>query len=150
MSRSIPDRPVNLAVLMREAFVALNELAIERLAERGHGVVRSSHSAVFQFLDEEGTTVSALAERAGVTKQAMAELVGHLERHRYVVRVPDPSDGRAKLVRPTERGREVIAIAQSLVPEVEARVGALIGRGRLQELRRDLDTIRSQVQTPST
>jgi len=97
---------------------------------------------VFQFLDDAGTTVSTLADRAGVTKQAMAELVGHLERHDYVVRVPDPSDRRAKLVQPTERGREVIAIAQSLVPEVEARVGAMIGRTRLRDLRRDLETIR--------
>ena len=127
---------------MREAFVALNDLVIRRLAECGHSAVRSAHGAVFQFLDDAGTTVSALADRAGVTKQAMAELVGHLERHDYVVRVPDPSDRRAKLVQPTERGREVIAIAQSLVPEVEARVGAMIGRTRLRDLRRDLETIR--------
>ena len=49
-----------------------------------------------------------------MTKQAMAELVRHLEVHGYVVRVPDPGDRRAKLVRPTDRGREVIALAQEL------------------------------------
>jgi DNA-binding MarR family transcriptional regulator len=76
-----------------------------RLAERGHGVLRPSHGAVFQYLDDTGMTVSVLAERAQMTKQAMAELVQHLETHGYVVRVPDPSDRRAKLVQPTERGR---------------------------------------------
>ena len=98
------ERSLNLVSLLRETFVALNDLVVIRLAERGHGGVRPSHGAVFQYLDDTGTTVSVLAERAQMTKQAMAELVGHLETHGYVVRVPDPSDRRAKLVQPTERG----------------------------------------------
>lgn len=53
---------------------------------------------MFQYLDDAGTTVSVLAERAQITKQSMAELVRHLEVHGYVERVPDPKDGRAKLV----------------------------------------------------
>jgi DNA-binding MarR family transcriptional regulator len=58
-----------------------------------------------------------MAARAQMTKQAMAELVHYLEGHGRVVRVPDPTDRRAKLVVPTDRGREVIDIAQRLVPE---------------------------------
>ncbi len=42
------QRPVNLAVLMREVFVALNDQVIARLAERGHAAVRTAHGAVFQ------------------------------------------------------------------------------------------------------
>ena len=123
-SRRIPvlagrERPANLAVLMREAFVAINDLVIARLAERGHGDVRPAHAAVFQYLDDTGTTVSVLADRAQMTKQAMAELVRHLEERGHLVRVPDPTDRRAKLVLPTDRGRDVIAVAQALVPEVE-------------------------------
>lgn len=147
MSRRIPnlagrERPANLAVLMREAFVALNDLVVARLAERGHGVVRPAHGVVFQYLDDIGTTVSLLAERAQMTKQAMAELVQHLEAHGYVIRVADPHDRRAKLVLPTERGHEVIAIAQELVPELESRVTKLLGVDQTRALRRDLETIR--------
>jgi hypothetical protein len=97
------ERPANLAQLLRETFVALNDLVLAALAERGHTAVRPTHSAVFQYLDDTGTTVSLLAERAQMTKQAMAELVRHLEDHGYVTRVPDPTDGRAKLVLPTHR-----------------------------------------------
>ena len=147
MSRPRPitagrDRPTNLAVSMREAFVALNDLVFARLAERGHGDVRAAQGAVFQYLDETGTTVSALAARAQITKQAMAELVHYLEARGYVVREPDPHDRRAKLVLPTARGREVIAIAQALVPQVESRIAAVLGRERMESLRADLDTIR--------
>jgi DNA-binding MarR family transcriptional regulator len=147
MSRPRPitaghERPTNLAVLMREAFVALNDLVLTRLAERGHGDVRAAHGAVFQYLDETGTTVSVLAERAQITKQAMAELVHYLEARGYVLRKPDPDDRRAKLVLPTERGREVIAIAQDLVPQLEDRIMSVLGAERVENLRADLDTIR--------
>ena len=136
------ERPANLAVLMREAFITLNDVVVARLAERGHGLVRAAHGVVFQYLDDTGTSVSLLAERAQMTKQAMAELVQHLETHGYVVRVPDPHDRRAKLVLPTDRGHEVIAIAQGLVPELEAGVAELLGPDRTHALRQDLETIR--------
>ncbi|MFF5291337.1 MarR family winged helix-turn-helix transcriptional regulator [Paractinoplanes globisporus] len=147
MSTRIPtlagrQRPANLAVLLRETFVALNDLALRRLAEDGHGAVRAAHAAVFQYLDDTGTTVSLLAERAQMTKQAMAELVQHLESHGYVQRVPDPTDRRAKLVQPTRRGLEVIALAQSIAPAVEQQIRALVGTDRMQALRDDLETIR--------
>jgi len=143
MSTRIPSRPLTLTMLMREAFVALNGVVLARLAERGHPEVRAAHSAVFQYLDDAGTTVSALAERAQMTKQAMAELVHHLEAHGYVSRVPDPADRRAKLVLATERGREVLAIARALVPEIEERVGAVVGAERVPSLVADLDAIRA-------
>jgi len=139
------ERPLNLVSLLRETFIALNDLVVVRLAERGHSGVPPSHGAVFQYLDDTGTTVSVLAERAQMTKQAMAELVQHLETRGYVVRVPDPSDRRAKLVQPTERGHEVFKIAQELVPEIEARIQSVIGADRTSALRRDLETIRRDV-----
>ncbi len=138
-------RPVNTVVLLREAFRELNGQVVVRLAERGHGFVRPAHGAVFQYLDDTGTTVSTLAERAQMTKQAMAELVHHLERHGYVVRVPDPADRRAKLVQPTAKGQDVIAIAQELVPEMEQFVADVVGAQRVQALRQDLDAIRVAV-----
>jgi DNA-binding MarR family transcriptional regulator len=133
---------------MRDVFVALNNLVLVRLAERGHGVVRPVHSAVFEHLDDTGTTVSVLAERAQMTKQAMAELVAHLEAHGYVTRELDPTDRRAKLVRPTELGREVVGIAQELVPELEAMADGVIGTERMAALRKDLETMRNHLATP--
>ena len=147
MSTRIPllagrERPTNLVVQLREAFVALNDLVVPRLAEHGHTEFRPAHSAVFQYLDDTGTTVSTLAERAQITKQAMGERVGHLESHGYVGRGPDPGDRRAKLVLPTDRGREVIGIAQAGAPEVERRALQLLGAERLRALREDLETLR--------
>ena len=108
---------------------------MSRLAERGHPQVRFAHGNVFQYLDDAGTRVSVLAERAAVSKQAMAQLVAHLEDHGYVERLPDPEDGRAKLVRATDRGRQVYAIASELMADVEARVTERLGEAKLRRLR---------------
>ncbi|MBB5786100.1 MarR family winged helix-turn-helix transcriptional regulator [Jiangella mangrovi] len=135
------QRPVNVAVLLRDAFTTLNDRVLRLLAESGHDAVRAAHGAIFQHLDDGGTTVSRLAERAQITKQAAAELVQHLEAHGYVVRRPDPSDRRAKLVLPTVKGREVVAIAQGAVPEIEGRLERELGAARLDQLRADLRRI---------
>jgi len=140
MSSRLPDttaraRPENLAILLREPFRAMEALLVARLAERGHGAVRLPHGAVLQYLDDAGTRVSVLAERAAVTKQSMAELVAHLEAHGYVERLPDPADRRAKLVRATPRGREVFAIARETVAEVVVRVAERLGEEDMRRLR---------------
>lgn len=128
-------------MLLRDAFTAINAVVPHRVAEHGHDAVRQAHGAVFQHLDPAGTTVSALAERAGMTKQAMTELVAHLEEGDYVHRVPDPTDRRATLVLLSDRGVEVLAVVRALVPEMEARLIDALGRPRWQQLLDDLHTI---------
>jgi DNA-binding MarR family transcriptional regulator len=131
--RAAPD---NLGILLREPFRIASARLHDRFAERGHPEVRTPHGNVFQFLDDRGTRVSVLAERAQVTKQSMAELVAHLERHGYVERVPDPTDRRAKLVRATARGREVYEIAAEFVVDMEAEWTAQLGERKISTLRR--------------
>jgi DNA-binding MarR family transcriptional regulator len=65
----------------------------------------------------------------------MAQLVDHLERFDYVERVPDPLDGRAKLVRATDRGNAVFSIAQGLMADVDARLDERLGKAKKHRLR---------------
>jgi DNA-binding MarR family transcriptional regulator len=135
----------NLGVLLREPVRRGNELLHERLAARGHPAVRAPHGNVLQFLDPEGTSVSELARRAQITKQSMAELVAHLERHGYVERVPNPADRRARLVRATARGAEVYAIAREVVAELEQRLVARLGPKRFAQLRELLEEVNAEL-----
>ena len=125
----------------------MTDLLHARLAARGHADVRVAHGAVFQFLDDGGTSVS-FARRARVTKQSMAELVRHLEERGYVERVPDPRDRRARLVRATARGREVFAIARKLAADLEARAAERLGRDRLEDLRGLLEELIAALPDP--
>jgi DNA-binding MarR family transcriptional regulator len=146
MSSRLPDTsarktPENLAILLREPFRVGTELLHRRFAERGHPDIRPPHGNVMQFLDDEGTRVSVLSERAQMTKQSMAELVAHLERLGYVERVPDPADGRAKLVRATKRGRQLYAIAREVVAEIEADWTKRLGKAKMRQLRELLEEL---------
>ena len=139
MSNPSPARTI--AVLLRDPFLALTAELTARLADAGHPEVRPAHGSVFGFMDDAGTRLGVLAERAQVTRQSMAELVRHLERHGYVELVPDPGDGRARLVRPTDRGRAVWGEARAFMAEVEARWAATLGERGLRDLRRLLERI---------
>jgi DNA-binding MarR family transcriptional regulator len=124
-----------MGVLLREPFRIGSELLHEHFAAHGHPDVRAPHGNVMQFLDNEGTRVSDLARRAQITKQSMAELVAHLERHGYVERVPDPNDRRAKLVRPTAKGLELHGVAGAFISELEDRWGRRLGRAKMRQLK---------------
>jgi DNA-binding MarR family transcriptional regulator len=146
MSSRLPDTtarraPENIGVLLREPFLALTEHIHQRLAEAGYAEIRPAHGNVLQFLDDDGTRVSVLAERAQMSKQSMAELVAHLEEHGYVERVPDPSDGRAKLVRATRRGRASYPVALAAIAEAEAGWTERLGEAKMRRLRKLLEEL---------
>src|SRR5215213_7676799 len=91
----------------------LKELGMDelhrRLHERGYAEIRPGHGCVFRFIDDDGTRLTELAERSGLTKQAVGEVVADLEELGYVERVPDPADRRAKTIVLTRRGRDALA-----------------------------------------
>jgi DNA-binding MarR family transcriptional regulator len=137
--------PENLAILFREPFRVGTELLHRRFAERGHPEIRPVHGNVMQYLDDEGTRVSDLADRAQITKQSMAELVARLESLGYVERVADPSDRRAKLVRATRRGKELYAIAHEVVAELEAEWTRRLGKAKMRQLRALLEELNEEL-----
>jgi DNA-binding MarR family transcriptional regulator len=148
MSSRLPDTPArrgpeNLGILLREPYRVGNDRLHRRFAERGHPEIRTPHGNVFPYLDDGGTRVSVLAERAQITKQSMAELVSHLERNGYVERVPDPDDRRAKLVRATARGQDLYAIAREFVAETEAEWTRRLGKAKMRQLRELLQELNS-------
>ena len=94
-------------------------------------------------IDPEGTRLSVLAERALIAKQTATALVDRLERAGYVERVPDPSDGRARLVRMTPRAEYVLPIARAEEARIEAEWRAHLGDERMDQLRQALTALRT-------
>lgn len=100
------DSPYTQSLLLY-AYQASARGLVRALRDAGHGHIRPKHGAVFANLDPEGTRASVLAERAGMGKPAMGELIDELERLGYIRRRGDPSDRRAKLIVPTGAARDV-------------------------------------------
>jgi MarR family transcriptional regulator, temperature-dependent positive regulator of motility len=100
-----------------------------------------AHSALFAHIDPEGTRSSEVAERAGMTKQGIGQLVADLEKKGYVERVEDPVDRRAKLVRLTKKGRHHVREAREIIGEIEEAYARRLGDGRLETLRASLKNL---------
>ncbi len=100
--------------------------------------VRISYGQLFGYIEDEGLTLTQLAKRAGISKQAMAELVDRLEQSGYVERTPDPRDGRAKLIRTTDKGERQIEVSRKVLRDIERRWVKFLGETRMKQLRATL------------
>ncbi|MBX3203895.1 MAG: winged helix DNA-binding protein [Labilithrix sp.] len=114
--------------LLFKAARLLNERAVERLRRLTKVPVRAAHTTLLPHIDLEGTRLTELARRLGVSKQAVGQLVDELVEMGVLERAADPADARAKLVRFTRRGRaglfEGLAVLKELERELEQRLGA--------------------------
>lgn len=120
----------DLGVLSAHTLATFQERLYARMAEAGHDRLRRRHGAVMAYLDPDGTRASDLAERSGTHKQVIGTLVDELETLGYVVRRPDPADRRAKLIVPTELGREQIRVASAIIAEIEQSYADRVGAER--------------------
>ncbi len=132
----------NLGLLCFYPYRALEGRIFAALAAAGFDDLTVAQGRVAARIGEHGTRLTELAEQAQVTKQTAGFLVDQLERAGYVRRVPDPTDGRARLVCFTERGLAVVAVARRVEAEVEAEWTAHLGEESTRALREALTRLR--------
>ena len=101
-------------------------LALSNLAARAQ--VGAAHIHITRHLDLEGSRLTDLAARAGMTKQAMGDLVTQCEAWGLVVREPDPADARARRVRFTATGLAWLQAFRDAVAQAEAEFRAEVGQ----------------------
>ena len=131
----------SLGNLLRDPALAINEIVSGRLAEMGYEGLRTAHGTIGQHIADGGSRVTELAQLAQVSKPTVVYLVNDLERLGYVERVPDPADGRAKLVRMTPRGAEAQRKGTEIVRQIETDWSALLGEGEFAALRDHLQRL---------
>ena len=135
------------APLIRLLNAALDEFVAElanRVAATPYSDIRITHGCVFGNIDPEGTRLTDLAERAHMTKQSVGEVATDLEQRGYVERVPDPADGRAKIIRLTERGREAREVGRGLIDGIEREWAERFGEDRIAALRDGLEAVTAE------
>ncbi|ABQ70464.1 transcriptional regulator, MarR family [Rhizorhabdus wittichii RW1] len=113
-------------------------LALAELRANGFDDLRLVHLALIRALPVEGLRTTEIGEIAGMTKQAVGQLAIELEKAGYVVRLPDPTDGRAKLVRYAARGQSLVAVIPQVLLRAEARIEQMVGGEDFIVMRRAL------------
>ena len=124
-----------LLALMTVAVDAIERRHLELMAESGFDDVRRAHNSVLANLPAAGMRLTELAHSAGITKQAMAELVEDLQEKGYVEKVPDPSDGRAKLIVWAERGMRAHERTVEIFEAIDADISPVLDEGGVAGLK---------------
>lgn len=112
-----------------------DEQALARVRDRTGIGLRRAHTALFAHIDLEGTRLTELARRVGVSKQAVAPLVEEMVEMGVLERIADPEDARAKRICFAEhRGRSGLLEGLAVLAEIEAELGVAIGKRKLAQL----------------
>ena len=134
------EQRLNTVSMLGQAYSLLGFQIVEGVVGAGYPQ-KPKHSAVFAQISPDGSRLTELARKANMTPQSMAELVDELVDMGYVVRRPDPADGRAKLIVLTRRGRDAVAAGRQTIEGIEEQVAGVLGERGHRELRRLLSTL---------
>ncbi|MGH2558099.1 MAG: MarR family winged helix-turn-helix transcriptional regulator [Thermomicrobiales bacterium] len=147
-SSSRPAR--GLADLLRIPYQSLTARVLADLNAAGFDDLRAAHLTVFKYLDPDGSRLTDLTAQAQMTKQSMGALIADLERWGYLERAPDPADGRARIVRHTERGWAATRAARASIHAFEAEWERQIGPERMRHFRAVLEEFAAAAHPPAT
>ena len=135
MSGSIKTPGMLIGALLRVPAQAVHRRIIKELNASGFEELRVPHMAVLQFPGPDGVRPGTLAERAGMSKQAMNQLLRSLEGLGYIVRSDVPDEGRARIIRFTKRGRAAYSKVHDILRDIEREWSTELGPKRFAQLK---------------
>lgn len=138
-------RDQTLYRLLLRASRAETTTTLELVHQRGYTDISLADTNLLANLDTEGTSISALARRAGVTRQAASQQIATLEQAGYIERRPSESDARAVIVIQTGLGRALLKDAMDIVEELEDAYAEHLGAVRLTELKASLSSLLERI-----
>ena len=136
------DDDQNTGLLLFYPYRAMEARVLGRLRDEGYDVT-AAQGRIFARIGPAGTRLTDLAAQAQVTKATAGFIVDQLEHSGLVTRVPDPDDGRVRLVTLTGKGHDAVMLAADEVATVEAEWTAHLGARRMRELRQSLAQLRA-------
>lgn len=140
------DKTASTLQLLFRASKLLHQRALARAESSAtRPALRASQSALLPLIDVEGTRLTVLAARLGVSKQAVSQLVDEMEQLGVLERAPDPNDARAKLVRFTAKGRRGMLEGMKGLRELEDELAEKIGKNKMKDLRRTVLALLEEV-----
>jgi DNA-binding MarR family transcriptional regulator len=140
-SASLPADRLAIGQLLTRLLLAFRtELFDDAARERFPGI-RFPHLQIWGNVGIDGIRLTDLAHRANLSLAACSELVNELQDQGYLERQPDPRDGRAKLIYPTEKGREVLDEAGRGVARIERRWRSLCPPSAFDDACRTFDSL---------
>ncbi len=114
----------------------------------GYDDLNAAHVGLWRYPGLEGLRPSQLADRRGITKQSVNDLLAHLEQHGYLLRVPDPADKRARVIRLTSKGWGLQRAIYAEAGSAQLRIAEILGPRRFAQLHSSLELLTEQLARP--
>lgn len=125
----------NIGRLLNLAMRDFQTRCAEKLHARGYTQLSATHLTILSYIEPTGSRIVTLAERAGMTKQSMGDLIRELEAQGYVERSTDPSDKRAVIIKMVQNNGSFLSDAVAIMAEIQAEYAAALGGNGLDDLR---------------
>ena len=139
------ERSPYVGALLRVVWQWVRDQLYAGVAAAGYDDLNAAHVGLWRYPGLEGLRPSQLAERVGITKQSVNELLGHLEEYGYLLRMPDPADGRARVIRLTSKGRRLERTIYAAAGAAQLHIEEILGPRRFAELRSSLELLTEQL-----
>ena len=136
-----PWRTENLGRLLLNAFSLFEAKVIEALHREGFAFTRQVHLKVMRHVDREGTRMSELSKRLGITNGAATQAVELCIKEELVEVSADSDDKRVRRVRFTKKGKRFLDTVHSQWDAIESDLQKTLGAHRLTCMRQSLLTI---------
>jgi DNA-binding MarR family transcriptional regulator len=133
--------------MMRTTVGWVRQYVYAQVIDAGYHELGRAHVAMFRYPTLEGLRPTEIAEQLQITKQSVNDLLGHMEQHGYLVRVPDPTDGRARIVHLTGKGRLLEDVVYEAAGSAERVIAELLGPQRFPQLRQSLQEVANCIVT---
>jgi len=127
--------------LLINTFRVFEKKLLAELQQQGFPDITLSHLNVIRHLNPEGMKLIELAKDATLSKQAISKIGSNLEQKGYIKIGSDSSDGRAKTVKFTRKGEQLIDAAIDVTQNIEQHYETLLGNQSYTLLRESLNTL---------
>ena len=138
---STKEFPPAIGALLRLAWQAVRERIYEGVLEAGYTDLNRAHVLLFRWPTIDGLRPSELASHNQLSRQSINDLLSDLEKRGYLERTLDPTDGRARIVRLTERGWDLTRVISDMSFATEREWTKAIGKKRYDEFRSTLSEL---------
>jgi DNA-binding MarR family transcriptional regulator len=141
-------RSYNPGRLLSNALRHFEDRVLGLMTEAGYSETKRTHVNLTRHLDLEGTRITELAKRAGMTNAAMSELIDQCVTLGLVERSSDPVDKRVRIVRFTPKGLRWLSAFGNAVRQAEGEMANRVGGGVLPEMLKALDVYVKGTESP--
>jgi DNA-binding MarR family transcriptional regulator len=135
------ELPRYVGAMLRVVWQWVRDEMYAGVVAAGYDDLNAAHVALWRYPGLDGLRPSQLADHVGITKQSVNDLLGHLEGQGYLRRVPDPADGRARVIRLTSKGRRLAETIHGEARAAQLRIAEILGPRRYAQLNSSLELL---------